>query len=43
MAKKTWRGQRLGKVRGMAAGGRHQVAGGGVLAAPRDTIVMTPG
>lgn len=29
MAKKTWRGQRLGEVRGMAAGGRHQVGGRG--------------
>ena len=34
MAKKTWRGQRLGKVRGMAAGGRHQVAGGGFWLPP---------
>ena len=41
MAKKTWRGQRLGEVRGMAAGGRHQVGGG--LAAPGHTVVMTPG
>lgn len=38
--KKTWRAQGLGEVRGTAAGGGHQVGG---LAAPGDTVVMTPG